>query len=124
VDSRGYETRWNGNRRVKQHILIAEKAYGGPLPSGVLVHHLDGTKSNHNGNLAILPDQAYHLLIHQRMNAKLVCGNPGWRKCVYCKKYDDPEIMRLNKSNNTYYHKLCAVSYLRDRSGYVFSRSS
>jgi hypothetical protein len=116
IDDRGY-------RRVgdkKEHIIIAEKALGHKLPPGAVVHHWVG-KSNENSNLAIFPNQAYHLLIHQRMAAKKACGNPNWRKCVYCKKYDDPENMRPNISNNTMYHKKCATDYLRDGT-YVFSR--
>jgi hypothetical protein len=117
IDDRGYVR----IGRRKEHIIIAEKAFGGPLPKGAIVHHLDGGKENRDGNLAIFPDQAYHLLIHQRMAAKAACGNPDWRKCPYCQKYDDPANMNHNtgsvkrgrRSNGYYSHRGCFTKYTK-----------
>lgn len=54
--------------RQYEHILVAEKALGKPLPRGAIVHHIDENKShNANTNLVICPDQSYHMLIHKRM---------------------------------------------------------
>ncbi len=79
---------------VAEHILIAERAFGKPLPKWAMVHHSNENRSeNHNSNLVICQDNAYHRLIHRRKRAYDACGNANWRKCTYCKKYDDPKNM-------------------------------
>jgi hypothetical protein len=56
-----------------EHVLIAEKALGKPLPKGAVVHHVDRDSMNNNTkspwNLVVCPDQAYHLLLHARVRA-------------------------------------------------------
>jgi hypothetical protein len=79
---------------VYEHVFIAEKALGKSLPKGVNIHHVDEDPGNNaNSNLVICQDQSYHLLLHSRRDALLACGNPNWRRCTICKKYDDPTIM-------------------------------
>lgn len=59
ADSEGY---------VFEHILFAEKAFGGPLPHGTEVHHFNEIKSDNSpGNLVLCHDRAYHFLLHKRM---------------------------------------------------------
>ena len=85
-----------GGRRVFLHVAIAEAALGKPLPKGAVVHHANRNPSdNRRENLVICPNQAYHLLIHQRMRAMEACGHADWRKCKYCKRYDAPENVRV-----------------------------
>jgi hypothetical protein len=98
------------NGYVLEHILIAEKALGKPLPPGAIVHH---TKSVHdNGNLVICQDQAYHLLLHQRMRSYKACSYAAWRKCVYCKEYDDLSNLYINKkTNKNVAHPECRRKY-------------
>lgn len=36
-----------------------------------------------------------------------------WRKCHYCKQYDDPDHLSL--SGSSAYHQICANSYSRER---------
>lgn len=51
-----------------QHILVAERILGKPLPHGAIIHHVDGCKYNNEpSNLVICPDKSYHNLIHKRM---------------------------------------------------------
>ena len=59
ADSHGY---------VREHILVSEKALGKPLPSGVVIHHINGIKDdNRRQNLIICQDETYHRLLHKRM---------------------------------------------------------
>jgi len=99
---------------VQEHILIAEKALGKYLPDGAVVHHINeiGT-DNRSGNLIICEDNTYHLILHQRKIAYAACGHASWRKCAYCKQYDDLKNMRPRQRG--FYHKYCANEYQRER---------
>jgi hypothetical protein len=93
---------------VWEHILVAEKALGGFLPPGAEVHHVDTNRANNgNDNLVICPDHAYHALLHARMLARSICGNPNFRPCTTCSMYDDPLDMRRSTRTSgriDYYH--------------------
>lgn len=56
-----------------EHVIMAEKALGKPLPEGALVHHVDQDGTNNNTkspwNLIVCPDQKYHLMLHARARA-------------------------------------------------------
>lgn len=112
--NRGYRIlRVNGIRK-REHIIVAEKAFGGPLPENAVVHHVDENRSNNaNSNLVICPDDKYHKLLHVRMNAAKACGNPNFRKCPYCKIYDDPANMRGEKSGR-FVHRECSAEAQRN----------
>lgn len=113
-----YRYQTHNGRLVPAHVVIAERALGHPLPPGAVVHHLDGTKENRQGNLCILEDEATHRLIHQRMRAKTACGNPNWRACCYCKQYDDPANMleyapsAPSQKSPRYRHRECQMRYM------------
>jgi hypothetical protein len=90
------------------HVMVAEKTLGRPLPDGAKVHHINGNRlDNRHENLLICPDQKYHLLIHKRQDALNECGNPDWRRCLFCKTYDDTMNLSVNKANNAHYHSRC-----------------
>jgi hypothetical protein len=105
---------------VREHVLIAERAIGKPLPPQAKVHHVDHVGSNNkNANLVICQDQAYHLLLHARERALRDCGNANWLRCVFCKTYDDPVgliiLRRARRANSVrVYHQSCNTQAARE----------
>ena len=99
--SEGYD--YVAHRRIKAKV---EKQLGHKLPEGTVLHQAYGT-------WVICPDQAYHLLLHQRENAFKSCGNVNGRKCQYCKNYDNPE--NLNIYGNSVYHPKCRSQYQENK---------
>ena len=98
VNAGGYIDGMKHGRREYEHVAVAEKALGKPLPKGACVHHHNEDRAdNRNCNLVICPDEAYHRLLHIRMKALAACGNAGWRKCNICKIYDDPESLKISR---------------------------
>jgi hypothetical protein len=97
--SNGYlEMTVNGERK-QVHIHAAEKAFGGKLPKGAEVHHVDGCRTNNdNSNLVICPSRRYHELLHLRTKALDECGNANFRKCRFCNTYDDPKTMKAYRA--------------------------
>lgn len=84
--------RLNG-RQYLEHILVAEKALGKPLPKGTEVHHIDENRHNNAGsNLVICQDRAYHKLLHRRMRRLRDCGSLDLKRCWKCK-----EVKSLNE---------------------------
>lgn len=72
LHERGYVRVHVGNNQYKmEHVLLAEKALGRLLPPEVIVHHVNGDPGDNKTpwNLVVCPDQAYHLLLHQRARA-------------------------------------------------------
>lgn len=123
IDGKGYRLLYvpehpkaSSNGYVREHILIAEKALGKPLPKGAVVHHPNGEKAdNSRGNHVVCQDEGYHRLLHMRTEALISCGHSNWRKCPHCKKYDDPANMYHATKKDTYYHQECRNAYQRKR---------
>lgn len=96
-----------------EHIVIAEKVLGKPLPAGAEIHHVNEIKSdNRNQNLVICENHAYHMLIHARTRVVRAGGDPdsqsicgrchlvidGFRKlCSKCNASKCREYWRKNK---------------------------
>jgi hypothetical protein len=56
---------------VFEHILVAEKALGKPLPIGSVIHHVNKDKSdNRPQNLVICQDDIYHRVLHMRSGGR------------------------------------------------------
>lgn len=102
---------------VLDHILIAERVLGKPLPSQAQVHHANrNPQDNRNCNLVICQDQMYHHLLHRRMRAKEACGNPNWQPCKFCKRYDDPSnLVGASHRRHSLFHAECQAAYRRHR---------
>jgi hypothetical protein len=64
----GYVILWRDGREIREHIYLAEKAIGKPLPKGAEVHHMNGKQwDNHTPfNLVVCPNRDYHMLLHRR----------------------------------------------------------
>jgi hypothetical protein len=77
----GYKTTYDDKGRLRyEHIIIAEKALGKPLPPGAVVHHVTQDRMDNHGpfKLVVCPDQAYHMKIHQLMREKGISFKTGW----------------------------------------------
>jgi len=103
--------RSNNSGYVREHILIAESILGRPLPIYVVIHH-PYEKAN-TKCFIICENQGYHMLLHQRERALRASGHASWRKCPYCRKYDDPKNMAANGPVS--YHRLCHANYEHER---------
>lgn len=120
----GYVGIADGQRTRLLHTVVAELALGKKLPRGAIVHHVDGDKKNNfSCNLVLCEDQAYHKLLHQRLDALRACGNSGWLKCKFCGQHDSPKNLRIYQTTRAgrkamcmnIHHKKCNADYLRER---------
>lgn len=101
-------------RLATKAVAIAESVLGRKLPSGAVVHHLDGNHTNDaHSNLAIFPSKAYHNLIHARMDALEATGNADSRKCQYCGDWGLPDVLwtLIEKCGRRAWHKKCRAKY-------------
>lgn len=101
---------------VSEHVLVVQQVLGRPLPDGSEIHHVNGIKSdNRKENLVVCPSRSYHMLLHARQRAADECGNPDYRKCEICGKWDDPSTMYVRKTKSGNWHRSCASKSRSER---------
>jgi hypothetical protein len=99
---------------VREHVLIAERALGRPLPKKHPVHHVDGqTNRNANDNLVLCESHQYHQLLEQRTPAFIACGDASARRCKFCHRYDRQDDISV--SGTSAYHRSCNALYEKRR---------
>ena len=100
------------NGYIVKHRLEVEEIIGRYLmPKEVVHHHYNKDGS---ATLVLCPNQTYHSLLHLREEALKACGNTNWKRCKFCKQYDDPKSMVISK--HTSYHQECLRDYKMNRS--------
>lgn len=78
--------RAHGGRYILEHLLVAERALGRPLPRTVRVHHVNEIRTDNTpSNLVICENDAYHELLHVRARTLRAGGDPNSEKfCTGC----------------------------------------
>lgn len=109
----------NANRqgRVYEHVLIASRVIGKPLPPGAQVHHVNEQHDdNRNRNLVVCQDNSYHKLIERRGQAYRATGHADWLWCTLCGTYGDPAKMWVSRRfRSVAHHRVCHARYQRER---------
>ena len=103
---------------IQRSHFVVEKILGKYLPKNCEVHHVNEIRDDDEPkNLVVCQDRAYHFLLHRRQRALKACGHANWRKCTYCKQYDDPENLYIytNGKYERTYHNKCANEHNKKR---------
>lgn len=104
-----------GTGYIAEHLFLAIKALGKPLPLKCIVHHHDENKGNNNPrNLVVCENDSYHKLLHSRMRAKKYSGNPSWRKCRHCNQWDSQNNLYISEKWKYANHRKCHAEYVRN----------
>lgn len=107
-----YNSVWHKGRCIDNHRLIAEKALGKSIPNGVEVHHYGDDKNDFS--IVLCNNSCYHRLLHYRTTALKECGNANFKRCKYCREWDDPENLKYYR-DDYWTHSDCVNRYYRER---------
>ena len=103
----GYIMHESGGRAVLEHVMLAERALGKPLPRGVHVHHVDENRSNNAPSNLVICTAAYHRLLHLRMRAFAACGHYDWLRCGICGQWSPPSEIKVYVPSGNRRHPTC-----------------
>ena len=89
---------------LEYRLEIAQRIGRYLTPEEIVHHHY-----NINGSVTyvICDSKSYHQILHRRGLALRYCGNANWRKCTFCKEYDDIKNMTITKRGASYHQKCC-----------------
>ena len=101
---------------VYEHVAVVSRALGRAVPLGAVAHHINNIRDdNRPGNLVLLEGPGEHTRLHMREKALAASGHAYWRKCGYCKAYDDPDNLCIRKSGDFAYHRACRRGHRKTR---------
>ena len=118
MNNEGYWYIRDKGRNIRVCRLVACAILGRPLLRNEQAHHADGCRSNDSPeNIIVCNSGSDHVQLHLLLRSKKESGHYSWRKCCYCKQYDDPKNMvkKITKSHHLgeYFHKLCKKQYMK-----------
>ena len=67
ITTDGYREFQKNNRRILEHRLVWENIHG-PIPKGMVIHHINGIKLDNASNNLCLMSQSEHLKLHLKDN--------------------------------------------------------
>ena len=108
----GYVRVWipEEQRYEFEHVLIATRVLGKPLPPEARVHHWDENPTNNEpSNLVICENNSYHLELHHRKKAMAACGDPNKYQCWICGIWDN--TANMVRESRSYVHHECLKPY-------------
>jgi len=113
-DQHGYKVVWEKTKKnfVPFHRKLIENIFG-KLDKNFIVHHIDGDILNNNINNLAIMTRSEHASLHHSQTALKACGNSEYRKCFYCKNYDNPSEMMKHHSGGVFHYE-CKLEYLRE----------
>lgn len=74
-----------GGPHVREHIIVASRAVGRPLPAGAVVHHINGDRAdNAPQNLVVFQSSNEHLEAHRKLRVLRAGGDPWNDRMCSC----------------------------------------
>jgi hypothetical protein len=105
----GYPSFKVDGETVYLHRLVAERAFGAPLPAGAEVHHFNENKLDaRRNNLVICNSRVHHLMLHARARIVDRGGDPDTQKiCCTCNELLTKEAFTTNSRTWDGRHPQC-----------------
>lgn len=114
----GYLTVYAGPKQGRKllHREIMEGIIGRPLLDTEIVHHNDENRGNNDPlNLVLCQSSAEHQALHLKARALRESGHADWRKCSFCKQWDDTANLYVPPGDGVIEHRACGRAYRANR---------